>query len=229
MNIDMNKRKPCPMKPVFRKSCPVRSLLVKQIFFLVIAGGLLSGCASPGPKYLNLTYFSHLPVQDRHQSLGLTRFNDIRDHTPRGKGYVGFRQLPGDNRELFVVTGQDLSASMTRVTRSFLEDKGFSVSLLPPWPATVPGVSGISTEFTHVLAADINQFECRAVKTLATTDMTLFIDLTFYLGTPDKNQLTTIPIALTLERTELIFSRKKLETFVNEAIAEILSKALPFL
>ncbi|MFU8769311.1 MAG: hypothetical protein ACNA7H_06195 [Desulfotignum sp.] len=200
------------------------SLSVRQWFCLAVAAAFLSGCAAAGPKYLNLTYTAPAQFQDRNQTLGLSRFNDRRINMD--KGYVGFRQLMGDKQEIFVVTGQDLASAMTRVTRSFLEHKGFSVSLIPSWPATAPGVSRMAGQFDHVLAAEIHQFECRAVKKGPATEMILSIDLTFHLGTPDKRQLTTIPIVLTLERTELMFSRKKLEAFVNEAIDEIFIKAL---
>jgi hypothetical protein len=193
---------------------------------LALAALCLSGCASPGPKYLNLSYSAPAATLNRDQATGLSRFNDLRKNTE--KGYLGFRQLMGGNQEIFVVTGQDLASALTRVTRSFLEKKGFSVSLIPAWPATVSGLSQVSGQFVHVLAADIHQFECEAVKKGPATDMTLSISLTFYLGTPEDRQLTTIPIALTLERTELMFSRKKLETFVNQAIEEIFIKALPF-
>jgi hypothetical protein len=199
---------------------------VRQWICLALTAFFLSGCASPGPKYLNLSYFAPDTPLYRNQSTGLSRFNDLRTNTE--KGYVGFRQLLGGKHEIFVVTGQDLASAMTRVTRSFLEKKGFSVSLIPAWPATVSGLSQVSGQFVHVLAADIHQFECEAVKKGPATDMTLSISLTFYLGTPEDRQLTTIPIALTLERTELMFSRKKLETFVNQAIEEIFIKALPF-
>lgn len=193
---------------------------------MALAALFLSGCASPGPKYLNLNYSAPAQALKLDQSTGLSRFNDLRKNTE--KGYVGYRQLLGGNREIFVVTGQDLASALTRVTRTFLEKKGFSVSLIPAWPVTASGVSQVSGQFVHVLAADIHQFECEAVKKGPATDMILSIDLTFYLGTPEDKQLTTIPITLTLERTELMFSRKKLETFVNEAIEEIFTKALPF-
>jgi hypothetical protein len=214
------------MTPHFIRLCAKKNFagsLVSLAFFLVV----LSGCASPGPKYLNLSYSTAHPVTDRQQTVGLSRFNDKRTGTT--KGSVGYRQLPGDHREIFVVTGQDLSAAMTRVLRTFLEQRGFSVVLVPAFPATPGGVSDMPGAFAHVFAADINQFACRADKTGATTHMTLIIDLTFYQGSPDNRSITTIPIALTLDRTELVFSRKKLETFVNDAIEEIFAKAFPSL
>ncbi len=211
------------MKSFPERCCTVHSSGIISFIFLTMILAILSGCASPGPKYLNLAYPSIHPAGERKQSAGLSRFTDKRADTP--KGYVGYRQLLGGKEEIFVVTGQDLSAALTRVTRSFLEHKGFSVTLVPAWPATPRGVSQMPEKFHRVVAADINQFVCRAEKNAATTRMTLVIDLTFYLGSPDKNQITTIPVALTLERTELVFSRKKLETFINDAMQEILVKA----
>ncbi|MFO7911012.1 MAG: hypothetical protein R6V15_02505 [Desulfotignum sp.] len=215
------------MKPSFIQLCAATLSLFGSLFFLSFCLFFLSGCAAPGPKYLNLSYSTAHPVKDRQQSAGLSRFNDKRSDTT--KGHIGYRQLWGDRQEIYAVTGQDLSAAMTRVFRTFLEQRGFSVVLLPPWPATAEGVSRMPQEFAHVFAADINRFACRAVKTGVTTEMTLIIDVTFHQGTPDKGRLSTIPVVLTLERTELVFSRKKLETFINDALEEIFVKAFPSL
>jgi hypothetical protein len=197
-----------------------------QMIGLMIAALLVSGCAVSGPKYLDLNYPAAMKSPERTRSAGLTRFTDKRINTE--KGYVGFRQLSEHRREIFVVSDQDLASTLTRVSRSFLEQKGFNVSLIPPWPVTAQGVSTTPPHLTRVLTADINRFECRAEKNKIMTDMTLIIDLTFYLGTPDKKQLTIIPIVLTLTRMEWHFSRRKLETFINESLAEILAKALPY-
>ncbi len=213
------------MRPSFTRLCAVTLSFTGSLVFLAFCLVFLSGCTAAGPKYLNLSYSTAHPVKDRQQSVGLSRFNDKRSDTT--KGHIGYRQLWGDQQEIYAVTGQDLSAAMTRVFRTFLEQRGFSVVLLPPWPATAEAVSQLPGKFAHVLAADINRFGCRAVKTGVTTQMTLIIDLTFYLGTPDKGRLSTIPVVLTLERTELVFSRKKLETFINDAIEEIFVKAFP--
>lgn len=186
----------------------------------------LGGCATPGPKYLDLAYTRTGPANTAAGRIGLARYRDKRPGTPKGE--VGYRVLANNARETFVVSEMDLAAAMTRITRSHLEQGGFSVSLHPQWPRTAKGVTGISKAFTHVLAADINRFECKARKKGAVTDMVLAIDLTLYLGTPNTRQLKTIPIALNLERTELNFTRKKVEQFVNQALEEILVKALPF-
>lgn len=215
------------MTPLFIQLCAKKRFFAGSPVFLIFILIFLSGCAAPGPKYLNLSYSTAHPVTDREQAVGLSRFKDKRTGTT--KGYVGYRELLGGHREIFAVTGQDLSAAMTRVLRTFLEQKGFSVVLVPAFPATARGVSDMPEAFTHVFAADINQFACQAEKKGAATHMTLIIDLTFYQGSPDKGSITTIPITLTLERTELVFSRKKLETFVNDALEEMLAKAFPSL
>jgi len=215
------------MTPLLIRLCAKKVFFTGSPVFLTFILIFLSGCASPGPKYLNLSFSTAHPVTDRQQTVGLSRFNDKRTGTT--KGYVGYRQLLGGHREIYAVTGQDLSAAMTRVLRTFLEQKGFSVVLVPAFPATPRGVSDMPGRFAHVFAADINQFSCQAEKKGAATHMTLVIDLTFYQGSPDNRSITTIPIALTLERTELVFSRKKLETFINDAIEEIFAKAFPSL
>lgn len=196
-----------------------------QMIGLVIAALLVSGCAVSGPKYLDLYYPAAATSPERTRSAGLTRFTDKRINA--AKGHVGYRQLSEHSREIFAVPNQDLASTLTRVSRSFLEQKGFNVSMIPAWPITAQGVSTTPPHLTRVFTADINRFECRAEKNSLLTDMTLIIDLTFYLGIPDKKQLTIIPIVLTLTRTEWHFTRKKLETFINQSLEEILHKALP--
>jgi hypothetical protein len=203
-----------------------RHVFAGRMAGLVMVLLVLTGCATPGPKYLDLSYPSAMTGPERNRSAGLSRFADKRAHTARG--YVGFRDLSGGRQEIFAVTDQNLAATLTRVSRSYLEQHGFSVSLIPGRPVTLQRLSQAPDHLTHTLAADINRFECSAKKNGIMTDMTLVIDLTFYLGTPDKKQLSTIPILLTLTRKEWHFSRKKLETFINESLAEILAKALPF-
>ena len=76
------------------------------------------------------------------------------------------------------------------------------------------------------MAGKINKFECRAKKKGGRTDMTLDIDLTLYFGIAEKNTLKTIPVSLTLEKTEFTFTREKLEGFINQALEEVIQKAL---
>ena len=214
------------MAPVFKRFDFFRHVFSGRTAGLLMAALVLTGCAAPGPKYLDLSYPSAMTVPERNQSVGLSRFADKR--VEKARGYVGFRDLPGGGQESFAVTDQNLAGTLTRLSRSYLEQHGFSVALIPGRPVSLRRLSQSPDHLTHTLAADINRFECTAEKKGVMTDMILVIDLTFYLGTPDKKQLTTIPIVLTLTRTEWHFSRKKLETFINESLAEILAKALPF-
>lgn len=216
-----------PKTPGFPRFFFFRYFFTGPIPGLVAAAALLlTGCAAPGPKYLDLSYSAPLTGLERNRSVGLSRFADKRIDTT--KGYVGFRHLSENRQEIFVVTDQNLAATLTRVTRSYLEHIGFSVSLIPGRPVTLQSISQTPANLSHTLSADIHRFECTAEKTGIMTDMTLVIDLTFYLGTPGKKQLTTIPIVLTLTRTEWQFTRRKLETFINTSLAEILANALPF-
>ncbi len=47
-----------------------------------------------------------------------------------------------------------------------------------------------------------------------------------HIGIADKNTLKTIPVSLTLEKTEFTFTREKLEQFINQALDEVIQKAL---
>jgi hypothetical protein len=87
-------------------------------------------------------------------------------------------------------------------------------------------VKAASSNFKQIMSGKINKFECRAEKKGGRTDMTLEIDLTLYLGIAEENTLKTIPVSLTLEKTEFTFTREKLEQFINQALEEVIQKAL---
>jgi hypothetical protein len=57
--------------------------------------------------------------------------------------------------------------------------------------------------------------------------MVLEMDLTLFVGKKSEtSELRTIPVSLTLERTEMTFTPEKLELFVNQSIEEVIQKAL---
>ena len=56
--------------------------------------------------------------------------------------------------------------------------------------------------------------------------MVLDIKLIVYLGNVEKGVLTTIPVNLNLKRTDMKFSEKMVETFINESLAEVIIKAM---
>ena len=191
----------------------------------VFAALLISGCASSGPKYIDLAYTGH-PGSGSTGTLGISRFADLRSGFT--KGGLGHRVLNDKSKEVFLVQGLDLAGTLTDVTQVYLERKGFKVTPVPAWTPTLEGLSETGTGKDLLVTGNINAFECRAVKKGAITEMTLEIDLTLFLAAPAGKKLTTIPVALTLERTDVNFTRKKVAAFFNETLAEVFEKALPF-
>ncbi len=197
---------------------------LQQAFIFLILFLSLSGCASPGPKFIDLAYVKHhSPTQTGR--IGLTQFTDKRQ---KQRGYVGRRILTDKSQETYLVRGMNLSATLTELTRVYLEKTGFVVTPIPPWSPTLSGMDQAPEGLAHILSADINILECRAQKNGALTRMVLEMDFTFYLGNIQSKELTTIPVSLTLERMELTFTQDKLENFINQAFEEILEKAFPF-
>ena len=197
-----------------------------QVFSLLVICSFLGhmGCATPGPKIIDLAYNKHhSPTQSG--KVGIAQFKDKRQK--KGQGVVGFRILTDSSQETYRVRGKNLGTTLTELTRVYLEKTGFVVTPIPPWLPSldaIPQTKGVA----HILSADINTFECKAQKKGALTDMVLRIDLTFYLGELNPPRLSTIPVSLTLERTELIFTPEKLAQFINQALEEIIERAFPF-
>ncbi|MBU0971171.1 MAG: hypothetical protein KKC20_11020 [Proteobacteria bacterium] len=197
---------------------------IKLLFSLILVF-CLCGCATPGLKFIDLAYMKDSdPTQEGR--MGIAQFKDTRRKT--AAGYVGLRILTDKSQETYLVRGQNLGASLTDLTRIYLEETGFTVTPIPDWPPTLAGVENAPQGLDQLLSADINTFECKAQKNGAVTKMVLEIDLTFYLGNIRDKRLSTIPVSLTLERTELTFTQKKLEQFIDQAFEEIVEKALPF-
>jgi hypothetical protein len=203
---------------------PTQKIFAKVVLALLCLFWL-SGCAAPGPKYIDLAYLKHHSATQTGK-IGISAFKDNRANTE--KGYVGRRILTDKSQETYRVRGQNLSASLTELTRVYLEKTGFTVTAIPSWPLSLEGLAQASEGVNHILSADINIFECRAQKKGLYTKMILEMDLTFYLGDIAPKKLTTIPVSLTLERTEMTFTQDKLEQFINQAFEEIVEKAFPF-
>lgn len=186
---------------------------------------LFWGCATPGQKFIDITY---LADHEKTQSgaVGIAPFQDRR--TGMDDGYVGYRILLDNSQETYFVSGMNLAGTLTRIMGAYFEKHGFTPSPIKSWDLTPEGAVAAATGYKQIVAGTINQFECRARKKGATTDMTLDIDLTLFIGMSDKSALKTIPVSLTLERTELTFTREKLEKFVNQALEEVIQKALVF-
>lgn len=183
------------------------------------------GCATPGKKFIDITYLSdHEKTQTG--KIGIATFKDNREKTD--KGYIGYRILLDKSQETYFVKSLDLGGALTRALKIYFEKNGFSATYIDPWDLTTDGAINASKGFEQIAAGTINRFECRAKKKGPATDMVLDIDLTLYIGIADKKTLKTIPVSLTLERTELSFNEKKLEQFINQALKEVIQKALAF-
>ncbi|MCD4718782.1 MAG: hypothetical protein K8S13_02845 [Desulfobacula sp.] len=197
----------------------------QSLIFLGFIFILFWGCATPGQKFIDITY---LADHEKKQTggIGIAPFQDNR--TDMGEGYIGYRILLDNSQETYLVKGLNLADTLTRIIGIYFEKNGFTTTPIDPWDLTPDGVMKASKGFKHILAGTINRFECRAKKKGGVTDMILDIDLTLYLGITDKNVLKTIPVSFTLERTELVFTREKLEQFVNPALKEVIQKALVF-
>ncbi|MBU1344929.1 MAG: hypothetical protein KKE44_23880 [Proteobacteria bacterium] len=197
----------------------------QTLIFLGVIFLFVWGCATPGQKFIDITYFGDHEKTQTGQ-VGIAPFQDKR--IDMDMGYVGYRILLDNSQETYFVNGMNLSDTLTRIVGIYFEKNGFTTTRVNPWELTPDGVIKASKGFKQIVAGQINKFECRAKKKGATTDMILDIDLTLYLGISDKNALKTIPVSMTLERTELTFTREKLEQFVNQALEEVFQKALVF-
>jgi hypothetical protein len=215
------------------------NMIKKKLLIAVSIFFFLTGCAVPGPKFIYLSILSgqfsqDLSGQDSIKThdladqgkIGIIGFKDKR--LEMEKGYVGHRILVDKSQETYLVRGLNLASTLTGLSRTYLEKKSYSTTQIPALPLTLAGMDQAPKGIAYILSADINKFECRAQKKGATTDMVMEIDLTFFLGNIQGKKLSTIPVALTLERTELTFTAKKLEKFINQAFKEILEKALSF-
>ena len=197
-----------------KKNCLILSFLLLSFFF---------ACATAGQKYISLNYTGDI-AGTKQGSIGISTFKDARTDFP--KGYVGHRVLLDNSQETYFVNTMDLSKSMTQAIVSFLEQKGYTPALVRDWELTPDGVAAASQGMPYLVAGTIHKFECQAQKRGGHTSMVLDIHFTLNLGITAKTALKTIPVSYSLEKTVLTFSQEKLETFVNDSIAEILEKAL---
>jgi len=205
--------------------CKNHSKTLAVLLAIALLAGLfgLAGCASSGPKMISLAYTGS-PDPSPSSTLALARFTDKRQDVARGE--IGYRVLNDKSREVFLVQGLDLATTLTDQTQSYLEKKGISVTPVAPWSPDLKGLARAKTQAKRLLTADINAFTLTAEKNGGVTKMVLNVDITFFLGKKADKQLTTIPAMLSLERTEVNFTVEKVQTFFNQALAEVLEKAL---
>lgn len=198
---------------------------MKKYHFLLclIFMSFIFACATAGQKYISL-YYTGDASDAQMGAIGISPVKDARSQVP--KGYVGHRLLTDNSQETYFVNTMDLSESMTRAIMSFLDTKGYTPVLVNDWEPTPDGLAKANNGLPYLTTGTIDTFDCRAIKRGGHTSLTLEIKLTLYLGTVAENSVKTIPVSFSLEKKELTFTRDKLETFVNDSIAEILEKTL---
>lgn len=199
-----------------KKHC-ITALSVLLFFF--------SACTAAGQKYIVLTY-SGDPAKTGTGKIGITEFYDSRTDVPQG--YIGRRLLINNNQETYFVAGTDLGRSLADTVSQYIRKKGFEPVSAAPWELTPEGVSKAPKSLTRLVTGTISRFDVAAEKKGVLTEMVLTIDLTFYVGIPGTPALKTVPVTYSLEKTELRFTKQKLEKFVNRAVKEIIQKAALF-
>ncbi len=195
-----------------------------KIFIWIALILALEACATPGKKFITISRKPDLSTGSGTERIGIAPFQDRRHNMD--KRYIGYRILLDNTRETYFIRGMDLSQALTDVLISYYADKGFSPVMTDAWELTPEGARKACTGFRQILTARINRFECRAYKKGPATDMTLDIDLTFFLGLGDRHILKTIPVSLTLEKTLLNFTAEKLQQFIDNSMTEVIHKAL---
>lgn len=197
---------------------------MKKQWWLFYILFFLLGCATPGQKFINIAYKAdHEKTQSG--TIGIAPFKDKR--TDRDGGYVGYRLLMDNSQETFFVLGMNLADTLKKSIQGYYEKIGYTVTPIGPWELSSAGVMNSDSGFRQIVTGQINKFECRAKKKGGPTDMVFEIDLTLFIGKKsDSNEFKTIPVSLTLERTEMTFTPEKLEAFVNQSLEEVIQKAL---
>ncbi len=198
---------------------------MKKLLLFLLGLFLVSiiACATAGQKYINIAFTGDSDNIGTGK-IGISDFIDNRSDTL--EGYVGRRILMDNSQETYFAKGMDLGKSLTQSASEYLKSKGYSPVSSSGWELTPDGVTKASKELTYLVAGTINKFECRAQKKGAVTDMILDIDLILYVGNPEKAVLKSIPVAFSLEKTEMTFNEQKLEKFVNQSLQEMFEKAL---
>ncbi len=196
----------------------------KQIIILLISVMMmLGGCATSGQQFIDIKY-SGSHEKSKIGKIGVAPFSDMR--TGMGEGYLGYRILLDKSQETYMVKGMDLAGALKKAVMDYYNQNGFTAASIRPWNLSPEDIEVSSEDCKQIVAGTINQFECRAWKKGGWTEMMLDIDLTLYIGLADSNTLKTIPVSFTMEKTEFTFNREKLELFINQALEEVIQKAL---
>ncbi len=183
-----------------------------------------AGCATPGQKFINLEYSSD-KAMEKQGVVGIASLEDAREN--EGPGYIGHRILLDKSQETFFVPGFNLADTLTRVVTQYVGSRGYD-TLPVSFEPTPEGVQKTPAEMTYLLTGTINAFECAAKKKAGRTTINIEMDLSFVLADKSSGVIKTIPVALETEKIVMTFDLETVEEMMNQALAEVLEKALPF-
>jgi len=196
------------------RSCPC--------LLCLILAALLGACATAGQQYIKVAYTGTADPMDQTR-IAVVPLVDQRPDTETS--YLGRRILMDNSQETYLVMGMDLAWSLTTSLTDFLVQKGATTKEMQEFPESPEAAAESPKELSRIITGRVEKFEVQAQKKGALTEMQLDISLTFSVALPETGQIKTVPVAYSLEKTLVSFSRQKLETFVNGAVAEILAKA----
>lgn len=192
--------------------------------FLIIFN---TGCTTAGSKFIQIKYLNQTgsSITSINKNVGIAPFLDKRGDV--AEGYLGKRILNSGNEEVYFVKGLNLSSTITQAFKSFFTNKGYNCSKINDFKHNVESLKKAEKKYKYIITGEIKEFEFFATKELRTS-MILDIKLIVYLGNIEKGVFNTIPVNLNLKRKDLRFSEKRVENFINESLAEVVSRALKF-
>ncbi|MCK5542029.1 MAG: hypothetical protein KAI40_05000 [Desulfobacterales bacterium] len=180
------------------------------------------GCTTSGSKVITINYIGQ-NTASINENIGIAQFLNKRDVLE--KGYIGKRILNSGSEELYFVKGLNIASTITEAFEVYFKKAGSSYKRIDNFEPSIEAIKKADKEYKYIIAGDIKEFEFFANKGFITS-MVLDIKLIVYLGNVEKGVLTTIPVNLNLKRTDMKFSEKMVETFINESLAEVIIKAM---
>jgi len=182
------------------------------------------GCTTAGSKFIQINYIG-LQQTPNNQKIGISPFLDKREI--KEKKFIGKRILNSGNEEIYFVNGAGLDQTITQNFESYFHKTGYQIEKIDPWEPSIEKLKTLNKTLKYVISGEIKEFEFFAVKDFKTT-MTLDIKLIIYIGDLEKNIIKTVPANLSLKRTDLNFSKERVEMFMSESITEIILKSFDF-
>jgi hypothetical protein len=204
------------------------SITTRGAILLLLSGislGIASCAAVPGPYPVHLRYPAELipmpPLPAVSMSVGLQAFENISPE----QSTLGRRQT-ASTTEVYVSWPKPIAEAFTEAAENFLRLKAYTLRSVSGWDYKPEDLPRVGAGLDVVVTGQIRGFSFKAEKKFARTEMVLDADVVFIIGDVKKMQVTTRPVKIRLERTEVFFDRDKLERFMNETLSDLLQTGL---